>query len=92
MNKKIQANVRGQIIELKQSRNLMVRVAVICQSNRSFDFQDDVSNYELQVVPQSFTRPFWEITASPRVGKARLESNTCTRRTSSTRPSKSHSD
>ena len=31
----------------------MGRMAMICQSNRNFDLKDAISNYELQIVPQS---------------------------------------
>ena len=31
----------------------MGRMAKICQPNRNFDLKDAISNYELQIVPQS---------------------------------------
>ena len=52
-NKTLSTKVGDKVVELKQTRSLMGRMAMICQSNRNFDLKDAISNYELQIVPQS---------------------------------------
>ena len=52
MNKKTKVQAGKRIIELKQSRGLLGRIALVCKSNCEFDLKEMIGTYELQVVPR----------------------------------------
>ena len=53
VNEKPRTKSGDAVIELMQSRGLMGRVELFCQSNREFELKDIFRNYKLQVVPKS---------------------------------------
>ena len=53
INKRTKVQAGKRIIELKQSRGLLGRLALVCKSSREFDLKEMIGTYELQVVPRS---------------------------------------
>ena len=53
MNKRIQSKVGSKVVEIKQSRGLLGRIALVSKSNRDFDLQEMIGSFELQVIPPS---------------------------------------
>eukprot|EP00794_Sanderia_malayensis_P014544 gene14544-16047_t len=53
MNNRTKVSAGKRIIELKQSRGLLGRLALLCKSSREFDMKETIGTYELQVVPSS---------------------------------------
>eukprot|EP00112_Aurelia_sp_Birch-Aquarium-sp1_P000923 Seg1091.3 transcript_id=Seg1091.3/GoldUCD/mRNA.D3Y31 product="hypothetical protein" protein_id=Seg1091.3/GoldUCD/D3Y31 len=50
MNKRTKVQAGKRIIELKQSRGLLGRLALVCKSSREFELKEMIGTYELQVV------------------------------------------